>query len=234
MSSETGKLFLIASPLGNLADLSFRSTQILQEVDFWIVEDTRVSAKLQAHLGIKKPMRVLNEHTSPERWQPYIDQILSGQNAALLTDAGAPGISDPGAAFVDHCYREGISVDAIPGPSAVVTALMLSGFYAQRFCFLGFLGRKAGAIRSELMPFQDSTMTLVFFESSYRIQQLLELIHESLGIRRYAICREMTKLHQQVFRETLPNFPTTEQVPLKGEFTLVVEGKRKQSQVTST
>jgi 16S rRNA (cytidine1402-2'-O)-methyltransferase len=172
-------------------------------------------------------MRVLNEHTTPERWQTYLQQLREGENAALLSDAGTPGISDPGAGFVDQCYQEGILVDAIPGPSAVTTALMLSGFYAQRFCFLGFLGRKPGAIRSELSLFKDSTMTLVLFESPYRIHQLLGLAYERLGARRYALCREMTKLHQQVFRETLPATPSPQEVPLKGEFTLVIEGKRR-------
>lgn len=229
MSSTTGKLIVVASPLGNLADFSLRSIEILKSVDYWIVEDTRVSGKLQPHFNLQKPMLILNEHTLKHRLQEYIHLLLEGKRAAVLTDAGAPGISDPGSMLIDLCYQSGIEVDAIPGPSAVVTALMLSGFFAQRFCFLGFLPRKSGPIREELAPFKESTMTLVFFESSYRIHKLLALLGEVLGPRRYAICREMTKLYQQVYKGTLPLCPSEQEVPLKGEFTLVVEGKRKQT-----
>ena len=227
MHSGAGKLYVVASPLGNLADFSLRAKETLAKVDFWIVEDTRVSGKLQTHLGIHKPMQILNEHTLKDRLVGYVQMFAEGKTAAMLTDAGAPGISDPGSMLVELCHLEGIEVDAVPGPSAVTTALMLSGFFAQRFCFLGFLPRKAGAIREELLPFQDSTMTLVFFESPYRILKLLAVIHEVLGERRYAICREMTKLYQQVYRGLLPLIPSEKEVPLKGEFTLVVEGKRR-------
>jgi 16S rRNA (cytidine1402-2'-O)-methyltransferase len=171
-------------------------------------------------------MRVLNEHTSPKQIDAYRVE-LETSTAALLTDGGAPSISDPGARLTDRCLDTGIKVEAIPGPSAVVTALTVSGFFAQRFAFLGFLGRKAGDIRKDLAPYAESTMTLVLFESPFRIDALLRSAHEALGVRRYAICRELTKMHEQVYRNTLPYVPSESEVPRKGEFTLVIEGHRR-------
>lgn len=223
-----GSLTLVATPIGNLADLSPRAAEALGAADLWLVEDTRVSGKLQAHLNLKKPMRVVNDHTGEGQIEKYVEE-LSGANAVLLTDGGSPVISDPGAHLCDLCYERGISVEAIPGPSAVTDALMLSGFYAQRFCFLGFLGRKPGAIKGELRQFGDSPITLVLFESPFRIEALLKAAGEELGERRYAICREMTKMHQQVLRNRLPYVPTEEELPRKGEITVVIEGRRRTS-----
>lgn len=229
MSEESGRLTLVATPIGNLGDLSPRAVDALMAADVWFVEDTRVSGKLASHLGLKKPMRVLNDHTAPHHIAKYRDEVKSGANAALLTDGGAPAISDPGAILTDLCHEAGIQVEGIPGPSAVVTALMLSGFFAQRFAFLGFLGRKPGDIRKELAPFADSPLTLVLFESPHRLQGLLEVCHGTLGERRYAICRELTKAHEQVYRQTLPHIPDEAQVVRKGEITLVIEGRRRRS-----
>ena len=195
-------LTLVATPIGNLGDLSPRAVQTLTDADHWLVEDTRVSAKLAFHLGIKKPMRVLNEHTSPVQVERYVAELKGGAKVALLTDGGSPAISDPGAILTDLCHLAGVTIDANPGPSAVITALGLSGFFAQRFVFLGFLGRKAGAIRREL---------------------------DALGNRRYAICREISKAFQQIYRENLPTIPSEAEVPRLGEMTIVIEGKRKQS-----
>lgn len=229
MSEREGKghLTLVATPIGNLGDLSPRAVEVLGAADLWFVEDTRVSGKLGPHLGLKKPMRVLNDHTAPAQIERYLEELRNGTHAVLLTDGGAPAISDPGALLCDACHESGIAVDAVPGPSAPITALTLSGFFAQRFAFLGFLGRKAGAIRGELEPFADSPLTLVLFESPHRVGALLEVAAETLGPRRYAICREMTKAHQQVFRARLPKIPTESEVPHKGEVTLVLEGRRR-------
>jgi 16S rRNA (cytidine1402-2'-O)-methyltransferase len=172
-------------------------------------------------------MRVLNEHTSTTVIERYLAEIREGARAALLTDGGAPAISDPGALLTDRCLNAGIEVDAIPGPSAVTTALTLSGFFGQRFVFLGFLSRKPGPMRSELAPFADSPLTLVLFESPFRLTALLDVAFTALGPRRYAVCREMTKAHQQVFRDRLPAVPMESVVPRKGEVTVVVEGRRK-------
>ncbi len=224
---EGGRLTVVAGPIGNLGDLSDRVRQALAEAEFWIVEDTRVSGKLASALGLKKPMRVLNEHTPPFKVEQYVAQLAEGFSAAILSDAGTPGVSDPGADLVDQCYARGIPVDGAPGPSAVTTALMLSGFFAQRFAFLGFLGRKPGAMRQAMEPFAESTLSLVLFEAPTRIDKLLATCAEVLGSRRYAICRELTKSHQQIWRGELPALPTEDEVPRRGEFTLVIEGMRR-------
>lgn len=172
-------------------------------------------------------MKVLNDHTGANAIDRYVQEIEAGASVALITDGGSPVVSDPGSLLCDACHEAEIPVDAIPGPSAVTTALMLSGFFAQRFAFLGFLGRKAGAIRGELEPFKDSPLTLVLFESPFRFEALLKTAHEALGPRRYAICREMTKMHEQVFRAQLPTIPNEQAVPRKGEVTIVIEGVRR-------
>lgn len=226
-NDEGGRLTLVATPIGNLGDLSPRAIASLTKAEVWFVEDTRVSGKLASHLGLKKPMRVLNDHTSRPQVERYAQELKGGTRAALLTDGGAPAVSDPGAILTDLCHDAGVKVEGIPGPSAVVTALMLSGFFAQRFAFLGFLGRKAGDIRKELQPFADSPYTLVLFESPHRLELLLTVAHEVLGARRFAICRELTKAFEQVHRDVLPNIPGESVVPRKGEFTLVIEGRRR-------
>lgn len=225
---EGGRLTLVASPIGNLGDLSPRAAATLGEADVWFVEDTRVSGRLALHLGLKKPMRVLNDHTSPAQVERYADEVRkTGLDAVVLTDGGAPVVSDPGALLGDACHERDVPVFSVPGPSAVTNALALSGFFGQRFAFLGFLGRKPGAIRSELEPFADSPLTLVLFESPHRIDALLTTAHEALGPRRYAICREMTKTFEQTLRARLPEIPDEAAMPRKGEITLVIEGRRK-------
>jgi 16S rRNA (cytidine1402-2'-O)-methyltransferase len=221
-------LTLVATPIGNLGDLSPRAAAALTEASVWFVEDSRVSSRLAAHLGIKRPMRLVTDHTDDFTLQRYVDDLATTQ-AALITDGGAPGVSDPGARLCDLCYAAGLSIDAIPGPSAVIDALMLSGFYAQRFAFLGFLGRKHGGMVSDLAAFTDSPLTLVLFESPHRFRALLVAAHAALGSRRYAVCRELTKLHQQVFRASLPTSPSEAEVPAKGEVTVVIEGLRRPS-----
>ncbi|MHB8637303.1 MAG: 16S rRNA (cytidine(1402)-2'-O)-methyltransferase [Fimbriimonadaceae bacterium] len=219
-------LTLVATPIGNLGDLSPRAAEALVNADFWFVEDSRVSGKLATHLGVRRPMRLVTDHTDDPTLQRYVDDLASA-HGALITDGGAPGVSDPGARLCDLCYAAGLQVDAVPGPSAVIDALMLSGFYAQRFVFLGFLGRKHGAIVSDLATFANSPLTVVLFESPHRFRALLTAAHAALGERRYAVCRELTKLHQQVFRGVLPCVPSEGEVPAKGEVTVVIEGLRR-------
>jgi 16S rRNA (cytidine1402-2'-O)-methyltransferase len=221
------KLTLVATPIGNLGDVSPRSLSVLREASFWVVEDSRVSGKLGTLLNVKRPMKVANEHTSDHALGQILDLIEAGNHAVLMTDGGAPGISDPGAKLVDGAYQRGIEVDAIPGPSAPINALMLSGFFAQRFTFLGFLPRKKQDIAKELAPFADSPYTLVIFESPHRFMELLSVCSEVLGERRYCIARELTKMNQQVFRAVLPTLPDVGTVPAKGEFTVVLEGVRR-------
>lgn len=223
----SGGLRVVATPIGNLGDLSQRAIEALSEADYWVVEDTRISAKLAFHLGIKKPMRVMNDHTSPGQLAKYVDEIEAGANVAVITDGGSPTVSDPGALLTDACLNRGLSVSGVPGPCAAIYALSVSGFFGQRFAFLGFLGRKAGAIRSELAPFADSALTLILYESPHRIETLLLAAHDALGSRRYAICRELTKAFEQIYRTDLPTIPTEIEVPRKGEITVVIEGRRR-------
>jgi 16S rRNA (cytidine1402-2'-O)-methyltransferase len=220
-------LVVVASPIGNLSDLAPRNLEALTQADLWIVEDTRVSGKLASHFGLKKPMRILNEHSTDEHVSRILQEIRTGLTAALLTDGGTPVVSDPGAAIVDRAYSAGIQVVGIPGPSAPVLALSVSGFYGQRFVFLGFLGRKPKDIRKELVPFSESPLTLVLFENVFRLETLLETAFEALGSRRYAVCREMTKAFEQVYRSELPSVPTESEMPRKGEISVVIEGFRR-------
>jgi 16S rRNA (cytidine1402-2'-O)-methyltransferase len=171
-------------------------------------------------------MRVLNEHTSPAKVAQFATEVSTCERAVVLTDAGTPAVSDPGAELVQACLELGVEVDAVPGPSAVTTALALSGFYAQRFAFLGYPPRKPGPLRQLLEPYRDSPLTLVLFESPHRVGKLLAACSDALGERRYAICRELTKAHQQVWRGRLPEAPSEDRVPYKGEVTLAVEGRR--------
>ena len=223
----SGHLTLLASPLGNLGDISTRFISAVTACDIVFAEDTRLTGKLLEHLQIKKPFKTLNEHTADSGLAKYVDLLTTGVKAVLITDAGTPGISDPGARFVTLCQEAGIEIDAVPGPSAVTLALSLSGFYAQRFAFLGFLPRKSGAIRAEFLPFNESPYTLVLFESPFRVDALIEAAGEALGDRQVAYCRELTKLHQQVLRTSLLQVPTVDAMPRKGEFTIVIEGHRR-------
>jgi len=207
--------------------MSPRSVVALKEADFWIVEDTRISSKLGYVLEVRKHMKVAHDHSQDGALNRILDEIEEGKHAVLMTDGGAPAVSDPGSRLVDLAHERGIEVDAIPGPSAVINSLMLSGFFAQRFAFLGFLGRTPGDIKKELLPFVDSPYSLVLFESPHRFRKLLEVAGQVLGERRYAICREITKANQQVFRNILPTIPNEAEVIGKGEFTIVIEGRRK-------
>ena len=217
---------MVAGPIGNLGDLSPRATEILQAAPLWIVEDTRVSSRLAAHLGVKPTYRVLNDHTSPARVQSLADEIEANEQAALLTDAGTPGISDPGAELVQACLKRDIRVDGIPGPSAVTLALSVCGFYAQRFAFLGFLPRKAGDIHRILDPLAENTMTLVLFESPHRLSKAARMWADALGNRRVVVARELTKRHQELWRGTLEELAQATR-EWKGEVTVVIEGHRR-------
>lgn len=225
-----GRLYVVAGPIGNLGDLTPRMRETLGTVDLVLAEDTRVTGKLLSHMGVKCPMATLNDHTAPGKIEAFCRQIMEGQSIALMSDAGTPTISDPGTQLVDLCLESSLSVTPIPGPSAVATALSACGFFAQRFAFLGFLPRKPGPVARILEPFADSPMTLVLYESPHRFVKTLALAGEVLGPRRYVVARELTKLNEQVFRNTLPNLPTDKEVPCKGEFTLVIEGSRKASE----
>lgn len=194
-----------------------------------LAEDTRVTSKLLSRLGVKKTIIRADEHVSKHKISEVLKRVEEGETAVFISDAGTPCISDPGAELVSCASERGITVSAIPGPSAVTTALMLSGFYAQQIVFLGYLPRKAGALKKVLEQFIESTMTLVVFEAPQRVGKTLKALHEILGERQAVLCREMTKIHEEVIRGNLSTLSSS-LLTHKGEFTIVVEGRRKSSQ----
>ena len=223
-----GKLIVVATPIGNLEDLSSRTAQVLREVDLVACEDTRRTGRLLAHLGIKRPLVSLHEHNERQRLPRLIAAMQDGQRVALASDAGTPLLSDPGFVLVREAIREGIEIDAIPGPSAVIDALILSGLPPHPFTFAGFPPPKKGKRRRFFERFEALDHTLVFFESPHRLLASLDDLREVLGNRPVAIGRELTKLHQEILRGDLQEVrqQLSERPALKGEFTLVVGAER--------
>ncbi|MDL2233814.1 16S rRNA (cytidine(1402)-2'-O)-methyltransferase [Ruminococcaceae bacterium OttesenSCG-928-L11] len=221
----SGKLYIVGTPLGNLGDLTPRAAETLAQVDFIAAEDTRVSVKLLNHLGIKKPMISYYEHNIHQRGQIILERLLTGESCAVVTDAGMPCISDPGEDLVRLCGENGVETVVVPGPSAVVAALALSGLPTGRFSFEGFLSVKKGSRFSHLEELKQDTRTLVFYEAPHKLPQTLADMLEVFGNRNIALCREMTKLHEEVIRTTLSQAVERYAAqPPKGEFVLVIEG----------
>lgn len=223
---EEGTLYLVSTPIGNLADLSARAEKVLSEVDFIAAEDTRNSARLLAYLGIRKPMVSYFEHNRRERGEQIVARLEAGESCALITDAGTPAISDPGEDLVALCAVRGISVSAIPGPVASVTALTLSGLPTGRFCFEGFLSTAKAERRAHLEQLREETRTMLFHEAPHKLQATLDDFLAVFGAsRRIALCRELTKLNEEVLRMTLEQaVDYCRQTPPRGEYVLVVEG----------
>ncbi|MBL1149795.1 MAG: 16S rRNA (cytidine(1402)-2'-O)-methyltransferase [Armatimonadetes bacterium] len=220
-----GRIVLVATPLGNLGDLSPRARETLTVADLVAAEDTRVASRLLAAVGIpKKSLVRLDEHAGPSAISRVVERAVKGETVAFVTDAGVPGVSDPGADLVQAAVEAGLAVECVPGPSAVTAALALSGFYAQQYVFLGYPPRRPGRLRAALEPLRDSTMTLVLFESPHRVAETLNVAAEVLGGRRFAVCREMTKAFEEVIRGRLGEDEPGG--PLKGEVTVVIEGRR--------
>ena len=217
-----GTLFIVGTPIGNLEDLTPRAARVLGQVDLIAAEDTRVTRRLLAHLGIRTPLVSYNENNRRERL-PRLLEVLASGDVALVTDAGMPGVSDPGTELVTKAAGEGAAVEAVPGPSAVTTAIAVSGLPGNDFLFLGFLPRKRRDRLARLRDQADSPHTLVIFEAPHRVLAALADIAEVLGNRRISVCRELTKLHEEVFRgtvsEAIAHFPSP-----RGEFVLVVQG----------
>ena len=220
-----GTLYVVGTPIGNLSDFSPRAVQTLQEVDFIAAEDTRVTQKLLNHFQIKKPMTSYYQHNLRERGEEILARIESGENCAIVTDAGMPCISDPGEDLVRQCAGAGIPVAAVPGPSAVVTALAMSGLPTQRFTFEGFLSTYGKSRREHLASLKEEKRTMVLYEAPHKLAETLEDLLETLGDRDVALCREITKLHEEVWRTTLSEAleKYREQRP-RGEFVLVIRG----------
>jgi len=221
-----GTLYLVGTPIGNLGDVSPRALETLEQADFIAAEDTRVTLKLLNHFGIKKPMVCYFEHNRAEMGEKLLVRLLAGESCALVTDAGMPAISDPGEDIVRRCAEAGVPVAAVPGPSALVTALALSGLSTQRFCFEGFLAVSGARRRAHLDELRAEKRTMVFYEAPHKLLRTLQDLLDTLGDRPVALCREMTKLHEEVLRITLAaaleKYATE---PPRGEYVLVVAGK---------
>ena len=221
-----GTLYLVPTPIGNLGDISLRAKQTLENADFIAAEDTRVSLKLLNHLEIKKPLVSYYEHNKTFKGGRIVERILAGETCALVSDAGSPAISDPGEDLVKECAAAGITVCAIPGPCAAITALSISGQSTGRFCFEGFLSMSKKSRREHLDSLRAEKRTMIFYEAPHKLMNTLEDMVEVFGAERpVSFCRELTKLHEEVLRTTLGqaivHFTET---PPKGEFVLVVAG----------
>ena len=221
-----GMLYLVPTPIGNLGDISERCRRTLEEADFIAAEDTRVSLKLLNYLGIKKSLVSYYEHNKAFKGNVILDRILAGETCALVSDAGSPAISDPGEDLVRLCAENGITVTAIPGPCAVITALSISGLPTGRFCFEGFLSTAKKSRKEHLQSLVGETRTMIFYEAPHKLLSTLEDLAEFFGAdRKISLCRELTKLHEEVVRTTLGEAieKYTANAP-KGEFVLVVDG----------
>lgn len=221
-----GMLYLVPTPIGNLSDISIRCRETLEQADFIAAEDTRVSLKLLNHLGIKKPLISYFEHNKSLKGEMIVQRILAGETCALVSDAGSPAISDPGEELVKQCADAGITVCAIPGPCAVITALSISGQATGRFCFEGFLSTAKKSRRDHLESLANETRTMIFYEAPHKLLNTLEDMAGVFGESRpISLCRELTKLHEEVIRTTLGGaIELYQQQPPKGEFVLVVAG----------
>lgn len=223
---EGGVLYLVATPVGNLADISARAVKVLSEVDFIAAEDTRNSMRLLSFLGIQKPMLSYFEHNKRSHGELICERLLGGESCALVTDAGTPAISDPGEDIVALCAEKGIKVTSIPGACAAILALTLSGLPTSRFCFEGFLSADKKDRRARLEKIQNIEYTLIFHEAPHKLKATLSDMREILGgDRRISLCRELTKLNEDIFRTTLDGAVEfyNENSP-RGEYVLVVDG----------
>ena len=222
----SGKLYLCATPIGNLEDITFRVLRTLKEVDLIAAEDTRNSIKLLNHFDIKTPMTSYHEYNKIDKAYVLIRKMQEGQNIALITDAGTPGISDPGEELAAMCYDAGIEVTSLPGPAACITALTLSGLPTRRFAFEAFLPMDKKERRAVLEELVNETRTIILYEAPHKLVRTLEDLLETLGNRRMTLCRELTKKHETAFRTTIQDLITyyTSEKPL-GECVLVIEGR---------
>ncbi|HIZ65288.1 MAG TPA: 16S rRNA (cytidine(1402)-2'-O)-methyltransferase [Candidatus Blautia pullicola] len=224
-----GKLYLCATPIGNLEDITFRVLRTLKEADLIAAEDTRNSRKLLNHFEIHTPMTSYHEYNKYEKGRWLIEQMEQGKNIALITDAGTPGISDPGEELVAMCRQEGIEVTSIPGPAACITALTMSGLPTRRFSFEAFLPADKKERKAVLQELKTDTRTIVLYEAPHRLLKTLEELYQELGNRKIAVCRELTKKHETQFQAPLEEACSYyRENPPKGECVLVLEGRPRQ------
>ncbi len=227
--SKTGTLYLVATPIGNLEDISLRALRILKEVDLIAAEDTRQTLKLLNHFEIKNKLVSYHEHNKHEKGQDLVLRLLDGQDIALVSDAGSPGISDPGEELIKLAVEKDINVTMIPGPSAVIAGVVLSGLPSGRFSFEGFLPVNKRARRERLAEIKEYTQTIVFYEAPHKLIHTLKDLREAFGNRRIALARELTKMYEEVIRCTLDEaiFKYENETP-KGEYVLILEGENKE------
>ena len=227
----SAKLYVVGTPIGNLGDLSPRAAEVLEKCDFIAAEDTRVTVKLLNHLGIKKEMISYYEHNKRDRGEQILSRIANGEACVLVSDAGMPAISDPGQELVDEAHNVGIPVESVPGPSAVITALALSGMPSGRFCFEGFLSVNKPARKRHLEEIKNEKRTMIFYEAPHKLLATLKDMLECFGDRKIAVCRELTKLHETVMRVSLSEaLEYFEHNAPKGEFVLIISGKEEEEE----
>lgn len=232
----SGTLTLVPTPIGNLSDISPRCRQALAEADFIAAEDTRVTLKLLNHLEIKKPLVSYYEHNKEFSGKKILERILAGENCAQVSDAGSPAISDPGEDLVRLCAEHGVTVTAIPGPCAAITALSISGLPTGRFTFEGFLSTTKKNRLAHLQSLKNETRTMIFYEAPHKLAATLRDLSEAFGAeRRISLCRELTKLHEEVRRMTLGEAAAYyDEQPPRGEFVLIVEGAAEKQEEAPT
>ena len=221
----SGKLYICPTPIGNLEDMTYRTIRILNEVDLIAAEDTRHSIKLLNHFEISKPLTSYHEHNKDSKGGYLINKLLEGENIALISDAGMPGISDPGEDIIKQAIEHNIDIEVLPGATASITALVGSGLETAKFAFEGFLDRDKKVRRNQLEELKEERRTIIFYESPHRLKDTLKDMLKVLGNRRIAVNREITKKYQEIIREdieTVINIFNEKEV--KGEFVLIVEG----------
>lgn len=224
-----GILYLCATPIGNLEDMTFRAVRILREADLIAAEDTRNSIKLLSHFEIRTPMTSYHEYNKIEKGKKLTALLLEGKNIALITDAGTPGISDPGEELVKMCHEAGVTVTAVPGAAACVTALTISGLPTRRFAFEAFLPSDKKERREVLEELKDETRTIVIYEAPHRLVRTLEELLETLGDRQVSVCRELTKKHETVCQATLEEACAYYRAhEPRGECVLVIRGRSRE------
>ena len=221
-----GKLYLCATPIGNLEDITYRVLKTLKEVDLIGAEDTRHSIHLMNHFEIKTPMTSYHEYNKVEKAKILVEQMKEGKNIAIITDAGTPGISDPGEEIVRQCYEAGIEVTSIPGPAACITALTMSGLNTRRFAFEAFLPAEKKERRRILQELKNETRTIVLYEAPHHLVRTLKELQKVLGDREITLCKELTKIYEKAEKSTIEKLiEKYEDAEIKGEYVLVIQGK---------
>ena len=221
-----GTLYIVGTPIGNLGDFSPRAEETLRCVDFIAAEDTRVTLKILNHFDIKTKLVSYHEHNRKEKGPSIVERLLNGESCAVVTDAGMPAISDPGQDLVRLCHESGVPVVTVPGPSAVITALALSGLEVSRFTFEGFLSVNKPSRKKHLEEIREERRTMVFYEAPHKLAATLHDLHTTLGDRRIAIVKELTKIHESVERTTLAEADGKyDGLKLKGEYVIIIEAK---------